>query len=70
MADLGKTLILFGALIVAVGLLLTLGGKLPWIGRLPGDITIRKNGVVLYFPIASCLVASVLLSLILSLFRR
>jgi len=63
-------LILIGALLVLVGLAVSLAGKLPWIGRLPGDIVVRRGDSVFYFPITTCLLASALLSLVFSLLRR
>jgi len=59
----GKFLILFGLLISAIGGLLLLSGKIPWLGRLPGDILIQKKNFTFYFPLAT----SILLSLILTL---
>ena len=59
----GKFLILLGLIISAVGGLFLLSGKIPWIGRLPGDIIIQKRNFTLYFP----LVTSILISLILTL---
>jgi len=59
----GKFLILLGLIISAVGGLVLLSGKIPWIGRLPGDIIIQKRNFTLYFP----LVTSILISLILTL---
>ncbi|MGH7822930.1 MAG: DUF2905 domain-containing protein [Candidatus Binatia bacterium] len=73
MAELGKVLIVVGAVILLVGVVVVLAGRIPgmpWIGRLPGDFTFRRNGVVFYFPLTSCLLVSVLLSLLVSLFRR
>jgi hypothetical protein len=70
MGDLGKLLILFGAILLACGLLLTLAGKIPWLGRLPGDITYKSDHVTVYFPVVTCLVISVVLSLLFYLFRR
>jgi hypothetical protein len=70
MLELGKTLILIGAAILAVGLALMLLGRVPWIGRLPGDIVFRRDDFVFVFPLTSCLLASVLISLVLYLLRR
>ena len=70
MGDLGKLLIIFGALLVGVGVLLTLAGKIPWLGRLPGDIYYKSDHVTFYFPIVTCLLVSVVLSLLFYLFRR
>jgi hypothetical protein len=70
MAELGKMLILLGGVLVVVGVLFSLGGKLPWLGRLPGDIYIQRDNFTLYFPLATSIVVSVLLSLLFLLFRR
>jgi hypothetical protein len=63
----GKTLIIVGVVIAGVGLLIHLG--LP-IGRLPGDVVIRRGQSTFYFPIVTCIILSVLLSLIGLLLRR
>jgi hypothetical protein len=70
MGDLGKLLILVGLALLGAGLLLTLAGKLPWLGKLPGDIFYKGDHVTVYFPLATCIVISVVLSLLLWLFRR
>ena len=69
-ASLGKGLILIGLLVTAVGVLFLFSEKIGWIGRLPGDITIRRENFTVYFPLATCLVISVLLSLLIWLFRK
>lgn len=67
----GRTLIMIGLLIAAVGVIVTLGEKLPFKpGRLPGDITIRGKNSVFYFPIVTSLLLSVVLSVLLWLFGR
>jgi DUF2905 family protein len=63
----GRSLIILGLLIAGVGLLMTLG--LP-IGRLPGDITIRRGNFTFYFPLVTSIVASILLTLIMMFFSR
>jgi Protein of unknown function (DUF2905) len=70
MADLGKTLIFFGILSVVFGVIFLLGGKIPWLGNLPGDITIQRERFTFYFPLATCLVISAIISLVVYLFRR
>jgi hypothetical protein len=70
MTDLGRLLIGIGVLLVVLGGVLTLMGKVPWIGRLPGDIAIERENFKFYFPLATCLLLSVLFSLALWLFRR
>jgi hypothetical protein len=63
----GRTLIIIGLVIAAAGLLMTLG--LP-IGRLPGDFTVRRGNVSFYFPLATSILASILLTLVFMLFGR
>jgi uncharacterized protein HemY len=63
----GRLLIVLGLLIAGVGLLVTLG--LP-IGRLPGDFTIRRGNFTLYFPLATSIVASIVLTLLFMLFTK
>lgn len=70
MHGLGKMLIVMGLAVAAVGVLLTLAGKLPWIGKLPGDIYIKKDNFTFYFPLATSIIISIILSLVLWLFRR
>ncbi len=70
MGDLGKLLVLFGVILIAVGVLLIVAGKLPWLGRLPGDIYYRGEHVTVFFPIVTCLLVSVVITLLLYLFRR
>jgi hypothetical protein len=68
---LGRLLITAGLLLVAVGLLVTFAGRLPFrIGRLPGDIYFQGKNTSFYFPLTTCILASVLFSLILWIFRR
>jgi len=70
MSDFGKMLVIFGLVLVGLGLILLLGPKIPWLGKLPGDITIKKENFTFYFPLASSIVISVLLTILFSLFRR
>ncbi len=67
---LGRILIIFGALMLILGGALLLLPKIPFVGRLPGDIYIRKGNFILYFPIVTCIILSLFLSLLFSLFRR
>ena len=67
----GRFLIVFGLALVAAGLLMTLGERLPVkIGRLPGDIVIRGKNSVFYFPLATSVLLSIVLTLVLWLFSR
>ncbi|HKY09044.1 MAG TPA: DUF2905 domain-containing protein [Candidatus Binatia bacterium] len=70
MSELGKTLIFFGAILLVVGVLLSFAGKLPWLGNLPGDITIQRERFTFYLPITTCILISVIISLVLYFFRR
>ncbi len=62
---LGKSLVLFGVILALVGLLLMFSDKIPWLGKLPGDIHIKRENFEFWFPITTSIVLSVLLSLIL-----
>jgi hypothetical protein len=66
----GKLLIVAGIVLVALGLLLQLGARLPWLGRLPGDIVIEREHFRFYFPLTTSILISVALSLVLWLLRR
>jgi len=70
MLGLGKTLIYLGIALVIVGAIIVLAGKLPWLGHLPGDITIERDRFTFYFPLATCILISVIVSLVLYFFRR
>ncbi|MBT1077299.1 DUF2905 domain-containing protein [Geobacter grbiciae] len=70
MQGLGKSLIVFGLIIAAVGVVLTFAGKIPWLGRLPGDIYVKRDNFTFYFPLATSILISVILSLILWLLRK
>ena len=70
MSELGKLLIIFGVILAAVGFVLLVAPKIPWLGKLPGDFTYRGERFTFYFPLATCILLSVILSLILYLFRR
>jgi len=69
--NLGRTLIVLGLVVAALGVLISLAEKLPIrLGRLPGDIIIRGKHSVFYFPLVTCLLISVVLSLVLWLINR
>ena len=71
MTDLGKLLLVLGGVIVLIGAVLLLAGKLNLpLGRLPGDIVYRGKSTVFYFPIVTCILLSIIMSLVLWLFRR
>jgi hypothetical protein len=70
MSDLGRFLIIIGLLLVAVGAVLLLAPKSPWLGKLPGDLTWQRGRFTVYFPLGTCILLSLILTLILYLFRR
>ena len=65
-----RLLIILGVVLILAGLLLTYGGRIPWLGKLPGDIRIERENFSFYFPLASSLLVSLLLSLLFWIFRR
>ena len=67
---LARALIFFGVLLAGFGIVLLIGPKIPWLGRLPGDILVERERFTFYFPLASCLVASLVLSLIFWFLNR
>ncbi|MBO2520566.1 MAG: DUF2905 domain-containing protein [Firmicutes bacterium] len=70
MTEFGRTLIILGLVLAGFGLVITVAGRVPFLGRLPGDIYIKREGFVFYFPLATSLVISLILTLIFTLFRR
>jgi uncharacterized protein YybS (DUF2232 family) len=70
MNELGKYLVIMGLLIAAVGVLLWSGVGKGWLGRLPGDINYTKGNFSFHFPFVTCLIVSVVLTLLLWLFRK
>jgi hypothetical protein len=67
----GRALISVGLILLAAGLMISFAPKLPsWLGRLPGDISIKRGNFGFYFPLATCLLLSAVLSFILWLFRK
>ena len=70
MPEIGKLLIIVGGFIFVVGLFLTLGPRIPYLGKLPGDISIDRGNVHFSFPIVTCLLLSLLLTVLLNTFFR
>jgi hypothetical protein len=70
MGEVGKFLVIIGVVIALIGLLFWGGFAPRWLGRLPGDIRIERGNSAFYFPIVTCIILSILLSLLLSIFRR
>jgi hypothetical protein len=65
--DIGRLLLIVGGVIVLLGLAFLLIGRVPFLGRLPGDISFRRGNVQVFFPLVSCLLASVVLTVLLNL---
>jgi hypothetical protein len=70
MSDLGRFLIIIGVILVIVGAAFLLAPKIPWLGKLPGDISYKRGNVSFYFPLGTCILISIILTLIMYLFRR
>jgi hypothetical protein len=65
----GRLLVIAGLVLAGVGVLLMFGPKIPLLGKLPGDIIVRRENFTFYFPITTCIVLSILISLLLRVFR-
>ena len=70
MPSLGRSLIILGIIIAVIGVIVSLAGRIPWLGRLPGDIHIKRENFTFYFPLATSILISLILSFILWLFRK
>ena len=70
MGGLGRTLIILGVVLLVAGLLVTVIGRFTPLGRLPGDIVVRRSNFTFYFPVVTSIVLSVLLTLVLWFFQR
>jgi hypothetical protein len=70
MSDLGRLLIIIGVILVIVGAAFLLAPKIPWLGKLPGDISYKRGNFTFYFPLGTCILLSIILTLIFYLFRR
>jgi hypothetical protein len=70
MRELGKFVAVVGVIITLLGLVMWSGFAPKWLGRLPGDIRIERGHSAFYFPIVTCIILSILFSLLLSIFRR
>ena len=68
--SIGKLLIIAGVFIIIVGIFFLFGDKIPFLGKLPGDIIIKKKNFTFYFPIVTSILLSIIISLIIYLFRK
>ena len=70
MSGLGKSLIIIGAVLIVIGVVISLSSRIPFIGRLPGDIYIKKDNFTFYFPLATSILISIIITAIMYLFRK
>lgn len=70
MSEIGRTLLVFGLILVAVGLLLLFADKIPFLGRLPGDILVKRKNFTIYFPLATMVLLSIIATVVLNLISR
>ena len=70
LSSLGKVFIIIGVVIAGIGIILVLTPKVPWLGKLPGDILIKKDNFRFYFPVTTCIIISIILTLLFYLFKR
>ena len=68
--DIGKIIIFIGLLLVVIGFVWMVGNKLPFIGKLPGDIAIERKNYSFYFPVTTCIIISIILSFVLWFFNK
>lgn len=70
MPGLGRMLIIIGIIFVVMGLAFLFGDKIPFLGKLPGDISIQKERFSFYFPITTSIIISIILSILFAIFRK
>jgi len=70
LSGIGKILLIIGLVIAGIGVLFLLGGKIPWIGRLPGDFYYKSKHFTFYFPLATSIVVSIILTIIVMFISR
>lgn len=70
LGEIGRALLVLALVLAAIGGVLLLAGRVPWLGRLPGDIVVRRGPVTFYAPIVTSILVSIVLTILLSLWRR
>jgi hypothetical protein len=70
LSGIGKVLLIVGAVLVLMGLVFMVKDKIPWVGRLPGDIHIKRDNFAFYFPLTTCIIISIILTVLFALFRK
>lgn len=68
--SIGKSLIFFGIILIVIGSLFVVFGRIPWFGRLPGDIVIRNENFTFYFPVATMILLSIVLTVLFNIIGR
>ena len=69
-SDVGRLLVILGAVIVVAGLVMMFADRIPFLGKLPGDLVVRRKNTTFYFPLATMLILSIVLTILLNLFTR
>jgi len=67
---LGKLLILLGVFIILIGIFLLMGDRIRWLGRLPGDVIVKRKNFTFYFPVATSIIISIILTLVFTFLSR
>ena len=70
MEQIGRMLVVLGVLVTVAGAVVLLAGRIPWLGRLPGDFVLRRGPVTVYFPLVTSIVVSIVLTILVNLFWR
>ncbi len=70
MPVMGKVFIILGVLFIVIGLVFTFGDKIPFLGKLPGDIYIKRERFSFYFPLTTSILISIVLTILFSIFRK
>lgn len=65
-SDIGKLLLVIGGGVVLLGLLILVAGRIPFLGRLPGDMFVRRGSGTFYFPVVTCLIVSIVLTIVVN----
>ncbi len=67
--DIGRAFLILGLILVAAGLIISFAPRIPWLGKMPGDIYIRRENFTFYFPLATSIIISLLISFLSRFFR-
>lgn len=70
LSDIGRMLVIFGIVLALVGVVMMFADRIPFLGRLPGDIVVRRKNFTFYFPLLTMIIVSVVLTILLNLFTR